>query len=76
MQPQEADLKLLQNAPVMVSSCLQGEPRKKELVPEAGRMRVRYEEEHPASEKRHSLEGGCGIPSHEAFLPRRHMFER
>lgn len=29
--PQEADLKLLQNAPVMVSSCLQGEPRKKRV---------------------------------------------
>lgn len=31
MHPQEADLKLLQNVPVMVSSCLQGEPRKKRV---------------------------------------------
>lgn len=34
----------------MVSSRLQGGPRKKELVPRAGRMRVRYEEGRPDSE--------------------------
>lgn len=36
----------------MVGSCLQGEPRKKELVPAAGRMRVRYEGDHLDSEER------------------------
>lgn len=43
MQPQKADLELLRDAQVVVSSCLQGEPRKKELVPKAGRMMVSYE---------------------------------
>lgn len=39
----------------MVSSCLQGEPRKKELVPAAGRMRVRYKGDRPDSEERRCL---------------------
>lgn len=39
----------------MVGSCLQGEPRKKELMPTAGRMRVRYKRDHPDSEERRCL---------------------
>lgn len=60
----------------MVDSCLQGEPRKKELVPAAGRMRVRYKGDHLDSEERCCLGEVVECSFMEAFLQRRDMFGR
>jgi hypothetical protein len=60
----------------MVGSCLQGEPRKKELMPTAGRMRVRYKRDHPDSEERRCLGEAVECSFMEAFLQRRDLFGR
>lgn len=60
----------------MIGSCLREEPKKKELMPTAGRMRVRYKGDHPDSGERHSLGEAVECSFMEAFLPRRDMFGR
>lgn len=60
----------------MIGSCLQGEPRQKELVPaaRAGRMRVRYKGDHPDSEESCCLGEAVECSFMEAFLQRRDGF--
>lgn len=60
----------------MVGSCLQGEPRKKELMPAAGRMRVIYKRDHPDSEEGRCLAEAVECSFMEAFLQRRDLFGR